>query len=143
MDLLFEKFNVFKLKESSSQTYQDCYQDKIFDSETSILEIYNYIRLENVSYYLHVEIIRNKAKEYIQNKLLQINSVNTCLNILNDITNKLSRVRLLFDYIRNRKQEDLFFKFIEDFYTISIKNIHVFIEHIFNHLINSKTPNYI
>ena len=143
MDLLFDKFNVFKLKESSSQTYQDCYQDKIFDSETSILEIYNYIRLENVSYYLHVGIIRDKAKEYIQNKLLQINSVNTCYNILNDIINKLSRVRLLFDYIRNRKQEDLFFKFIEDFYTIAIKNIHVFIEHIFNHLINSKTPNYI
>jgi len=159
MDLLFEKFNVFKIKQSYLQTQSvsgslahlqtqsvpssESYQDKIFDSETSILEIYNYIRLANVSYYLHVEIIRDKAKEYIQNKLLQINSVNTCLNILNDITNKLSRVRLLFDYIRNRKQEDLFFKFIEDFYTISIKNIHVFIEHIFNHLINSKTPNYI
>ena len=143
MDLLFEKFNVFKLKESSLQTFQDCYQDKIFDSDTSILEIYNYIRLENVSYYLHVGIIRDKAKDYIQNKLLQINSVNTCYNILNDIINKLSRVRLLFDYIRNRKQEDLFFKFIEDFYTIAIKNIHVFIEHIFNHLINPKTPNYI
>ena len=139
MDLLFEKFNVFKIKQPSSESYQD----KIFDSETSILEIYNYIRLENVSYYLHVGIIRDKAKEYIQNKLLQINSVNTCYNILNDIINKLSRVRLLFDYIRNRKQEDLFFKFIEDFYTIAIKNIHVFIEHIFNHLINSKTPNYI
>ena len=167
MDLLFEKFNVFKIKQpsslanwqtqsvsgslanwqtqsvSGSKSYQDCYQDKIFDSDTSILEIYNYIRLENVSYYLHLGIIREKAKEYIQNKLLQINSVNTCHNILNDITNKLSRVRLLFDYIRNRKQEDLFFKFIEDFYTIAIKNIHVFIEHIFNHLINYKTPNYI
>ena len=67
MDLLFEKFNVFKIKQSSGA---ESYQDKIFDSDTSILEIYNYIRLENVSYYLHLEIIRNKAREYIQNKLL-------------------------------------------------------------------------
>ena len=142
MDLLFEKFNVFKIKDNN-ESYQDkC--NKIFLLDTNILEIYNYIRSENISFnYEKIEILRDKTKEYIQDRLSKINSVQMCYNILNEINNKLSIIRLLFDYIRNRKQEDLFFKFIEDFYTISIKNIHVFIEHIFNHLINYKTANYI
>ena len=142
MDLLFEKFNVFKIKDNNNSYQDKC--DQIFLLDTNILEIYNYIRSENISFDNEkLQILRDKTKDYIQNRLLQINSVNMCYNILNEISNKLSRIRLLFDYVRNRKQEDLFFKFIEDFYTISIKNIHVFIEHIFNHLINSKTPNYI
>ena len=142
MDLLFDKFNIFKIKDNN-ESYEDKF-DKIFLLDTNILEIYSYIRSENISSSEDkINILREKTKEYIQKRLSVINSVNMCNNILNEISNKLSRIRLLFDYIRNRKQQDLFVKFIEDFYTTCIANIHIFIEHIFKHLINQKTPNYI
>ena len=81
MDLLFDKFNIFKIKDNN-ESYEDKF-DKIFLLDTNILEIYSYIRSENISSSEDkINILREKTKEYIQKRLSVINSVNMCNNIL-------------------------------------------------------------
>ena len=143
MDILFEKFNICKVKDT--ETYENKF-NKIFLLDTDILSIYSYIRSENISLDNNkINFLRNKTKEYIQLKLKTINSVNTFSTVLNDINNKLLRIKLLFDYIANRKNSnqhiDLFIDFIKDFYTVSLENISIFIEYNFKYLIDQKTHN--
>lgn len=137
MDTLVEYFNIFTIKDNE-ENYQDKIS-KIFVSDTNIFEIYNYIRCENISSDIKkIILLRNITKDYIEEQLLLINSIETCNNIINQINNKLSRIKMLFNYIRNRNNKDIFIDFIEDYYKICIKNIHIFIEYIFKPLIDPK-----
>jgi hypothetical protein len=137
MDTLLDNFNVFKIKDDI-----DIFEvkfDNIFMPESNILDIYNYIRSKNIaSDEYKISLLKIKTKEYMIKQLLLVNSISTCYNILNDIINKLEKIRSLFDYIKNRKKSDLFTSFIEDFYTVCINNKNIFIEYIFKPLIDPK-----
>ena len=140
MDILFEKLNICKIKDTE---ICDSKFNKILLVDFNILEIYNYIRSENVlADNEKISLIRNKIKEYIQQKFKTINSLNTFTHTITDINNKLIRIGLLFSYITNRKNKssknDLFINFIKDYYTVCLENIDIFIEYNFKYLIDTK-----
>jgi len=137
MDTLLDNLNVFKIKDDID-TFE-VKVENIFMSESNILDIYSYIRSKNIaSDEYKISLLKIKTKEYMIKQLLLVNSINTCYNVLNDIISKLEKIRLLFDYIKNRKKLDIFTSFIEDFYTVCINNKDILIEYIFKPLIDPK-----
>jgi hypothetical protein len=137
MDTLLDNFNVFKIKDDID-TFEVKF-DNIFMPESNILDIYSYVRSKNIaSDEYKISLLKIKTKDYMIKQLLLVNSINTCYNVLNDIITKLEKIRLLFDYIKNRKKSDLFTSFIEDFYTVCVNNKDILIEYIFKPLVDPK-----
>ena len=142
MDILFNNFGIFRSHESNDN--YPSYVDNIFQSDGNILSTYNFIRSNNIVNDLDkINLLKKTTRNYIETKIKSIESPSTCLSTINDINNKLLRIRMLFDYLKNRKSQDLFVDFLFDYYTICLENINVFVINIFKQLVDVTTPNYI
>jgi hypothetical protein len=142
MDVLFSNLNIFKFKESA-ESYPK-FVDNIFQSDGNILSTYSFIRSNNVANDSeNIQLLKNKFKTYTETKLRSISSTSSCLNALNDINNKMLRIRMLFNYMVNRKSQDFYPDFLHIYYELLLQNINVFIIHIFTPLANPLTPPYL
>lgn len=142
MDILTNSFGILKSHEPIELFSK--YVENIFDTNVDILLTYNFIRNHNVSSSPDkIQYLRKKMFDYIEKKLILINSSSTCLMTLHDINNKLLRIRMLFSYLINRKSQDIFVDFLKDYYEIILKNINIFVVHVFTQLVDKLTPHYI
>ncbi len=142
MDVLINNLNIFKFKESA-ENYPN-FIDNIFQSDSNILSTYSFIRSNNViDKSENIELLKNRFKTYVERGFRSITSVSSCLNVLNDVNNKMARIRMLFGYLVNRGGDDIYSEFLDNYYQLVLQNINVFIIHLFTPLANNSTPTYL
>ncbi len=142
MDVLLGNLNVFRTKDSIDSYPK--FVDNIFYPDSNILSTYSFIRSNNIATdEKNIEFLKNKFKIYVGSKLETINSTPVCLNVLNDINNKMLRIRMLFSYLVNRGSQDIYTDFLHIYYQLVLANINVFIIHLFTPLANPSTPTYL
>jgi len=142
MDILFDKFCILKSRES--QDLFPKYVENIFQQNENILSTYNFIRSNGISSNPDkLKYLISTTINYIDSKFSSINSVSTCFISLNDVNNKMLKIRMLFDYLKNRKSEDIFVDFLNIYYQMVLKHINVFVIYIFTPLVDKSIPQYI
>lgn len=142
MDILFNNFGILKSNESIDLFSE--YVDNIFIPNGNILSTYNFIRSNEIlAKDDKIEFMKATTKNYIDMKFSSINSVGTCLCQLNDVNNKMLKIRMLFNYLKNRKSQDIFVEFLDIYYQMVIQHIAVFIIHVFTPLADKSVPPYI
>jgi hypothetical protein len=142
MDTLFDKFCILKSHESSDVFSK--YVDNIFQQNGNILSTYNFIRSNSItSNPDKIKYLLENTSKYINSKFSSINSVSSCLISLNDVNNKMLKIRMLFDYLKNRKSQDIFVDFLNIYFQIVLKNINIFVIYIFTPLVDKSVPEYI
>ena len=142
MDILFNNLGIFKTDESVDA--YATYVDSIFQSDGNILSTYNFIRSNNIPNEIDkINLLKTVTIKYIEKKIKLIQSPTTCLNVLTDINNKMLKIRMLFEYLKNRKSQDLYLDFLNEYYSVCLENINVFVLNIFKQLVDISTPQYI
>lgn len=142
MDILFNNFGIFKTNEPTDA--YSTYIDNIFEPNGNILSTYNFIRSNNIADDIDkIGMLKNITRKYIETKIKSIQSPSTCLIVMNEINNKMLRIRMLFEYLKNRKTQDLYLDFLNEYYNVCLENINIFVFNMFKQLIEPSTPQYI